>query len=553
LDVDAENNLPKTVNDRVQRLFALSRWDDPPSSNALQQASAERGMRYTNRFSCVRRGIPIVPAFDPRTDLPCPQLQSAIVVGPAGEEVHCDEHGRVKVRFPGTRAEDHSHAQDAGASDSDRDSAWVRVASSWASNRWGTITLPRVGDEVIVDFLGGDPDKPIIVAQVYGGTAPPPTFSHTGALPGNKYLAGIKSKEVQGIRYNQLRLDDTPGQINAQLSSQHGHSELNLGWLTHPRSGGKGEARGEGAELRSDNAVAVRGAQGVLISAAASHGASGKLLDRAELIGLVAALQGVQQQLSELSATHYAGDTDDKELKQLLGYLKQWEAGSNTENGSTGAGGQPVLALSAPAGVAMTSQDNIAIGAQTHVDLLSVGNTQLSVGKKLLARVSDSISLFAHRLGIKLIAASGKLEIKTHGDDIEATSAKRIVLTAADEIVLQAPKVRFVAQGAQVDLGGGAITQQSSGAHTIKSSQFAHIKPGGGSPAGVTLPTSGPPHDQQTVLRWVGTDEPMKNQRYRITTEDGRKFEGRTDATGLTERFTSAVPFGRYTVEALDD
>jgi type VI secretion system secreted protein VgrG len=201
----------------------------------------------------------------------------------------------------------------------------------------------------------------------------------------------------------------------------------------------------------------------------------------------------------------------------------------------------------------MTSQDNIAIGAQTHIDVVSIGNTQLSVGRNLLARVSESISLFAHRLGIKLIAASGKLELQTHGDDIEATSARRIVLTAADEIVLQAPKLRFVAQGAQVDLGGGAITQQSSGAHTIKSSQFAHIKPGGGSPAGVTLPTSGPAHDQQTVLRWVGTDEPMKNQRYRISTEDGRTFEGRTDAAGLTQRFPSAIPFGRYTMEALDD
>jgi type VI secretion system secreted protein VgrG len=553
LEVDAENNLPKTIDDQVHRLFALSRWDDGRASNALQQASEERGMRYTNRFACVRRGIPIVPAFDHRTDLPRPQLQSAIVVGPAGEEVHCDEHGRVKVRFPGARAEDHSHAQGAGASDSDRDSAWVRVASTWASNQWGTITLPRVGDEVIVDFLGGDPDKPIIVAQVYGRAAPPPSFSHTGALPGNRYLAGIKSKEVQGTRYNQLRLDDTPGQINAQLSSQHGHSELNLGWLTHPRSNGKGEARGEGAELRSDHAVAVRGAQGVLISAASRQKASGKQLDREELIGLVEALQGVQQQLSELSATHHADDTDDKELKQLIGYLKQWESGSNTEKDSASAGGQPVVALSAPAGAAMTSQNNIAIGAQTHVDVVSIGNTQLSVGRKLLARVSENISLFAHRLGIKLIAASGKLEMQTHSDDIEVTSSKRIVLTATDEIVLQAPKVRFVAQGAQVDIGGGAITQQSSGEHTIKSTQFAHIKPGGGSPAGPVLPASEMGHDQQIILRWIGTDEPMKNQRYRIITEDGRTFEGRTDSTGLTERFTSAIPFGRYSIEALDD
>jgi len=535
LEVDAENNLPKTVDDQVRRLFALNRWDEGPSADALRQASGERGMRYTNRFACVRRNVPIVPAFDPRTDLPRPRLQSARVVGPAGEEVHCDEHGRVKVRFPGTRPEDHGHAQDAGASDSDRDSAWVRVASTWASNQWGTITLPRVGDEVIVDFLGGDPDKPIIVAQVYGGTAPPPSFTHTGTLPGNKYLAGIKSKEVQGTRYNQLRLDDTPGEINAQLSSEHGHSELNLGWLTHPRSEGKGAARGEGAELRSDHAVAVRGARGVLISADARTQAGGKQLDRAELVGLMEVLHGVQRQLSELSTTHHADDTDDQELKQLLGHLKQWEGGSNTASGGAGGGGQPVVAVSAPAGMALASQNNLALGAQTHVDVVSVGNTQFSVGKRLLARVSESISLFAHRLGIKLIAASGKLELQTHGDDVEITSAKRIVLTAADEIVLQAPKVRFVAQGAQVDIGGGAITQQSSGAHTIKSSTFAHVGPGGGAPPGVELPTSTLKTDEKFVLARRGSGRPHANQRYRIELDDGRTIEGVTDQQGHTE------------------
>lgn len=552
LEIDAENNLPKTLDDRIERLFALNRWDQRLSSNRLQQASKERGMRYTNRFSCVRRGIPIVPAFDPRTDLPRPQLQSAIVVGPAGEEIHCDQYGRVKVRFLGTRAEDHDHAQGAGASDSDRDSAWIRVASTWAGRQWGTLTLPRVGDEVIIDFLGGDPDKPILVARVHGGEALPTSFSHTGALPGNKYLAGIKSKEVHGGRYNQLRLDDTPGQINAQLASQHGHSELNLGWLTHPRNDGKGEARGEGAELRSDHAVAVRGGQGVLISAAARQKAGGRQLDRVELIGLAEALQGVQQELSKLSATHHAEGSDDHLLAQLITYLKEWESGSNTEKDGAGGGRQPVVALSAPAGVAVTSQNNIAIGAQTHVDVVSVGNTQLSVGRKLLARVSESICLFAHQLGIKLIAASGKLELQTHGDDIELTSAKRIVLTASDEIVLQAPKLRFVAQGAQVEIGGGAITQQSSGEHTIKSSRFAHTKPGGGSPAAVTLPKSESAHDLQAVLRWMGTDEPMSHQRYRITMEDGRIFEGRTDAAGLTERVASTLPFARYSIEALD-
>jgi type VI secretion system secreted protein VgrG len=553
LQVDAENNLPKTIDEQVQRLFALNRWCDSGPSAALRQVGEERGMRYSNRFSCVRRGISIVPYFDPRKDIPHPQLQSAVVVGPSGQEIHCDEHGRVKVRFPGTRIDDHRHAQGAGANNGDSDSAWVRVASSWASDLWGTITLPRVGDEVIIDFLGGDPDKPIIVAQVYSASAPPPSFSNVGSLPGNKHIAGIKSKEAGSNRYNQLRLDDTPGQISSQLSSQHGHSELNLGWLTHPRSDGKGKARGEGAELRSDNAVAIRGAEGVLISAAAAPAASGNQLDRSELTDLVEALRGVQLYLSELSTTHRAGDTDGKQLKQLIGYLKQWDADSNKDKASTNSAVPPVIALSAPAGIAMTSQDNVAIGAQTHIDLLSVGNTQISVGKWLLARVSEGVSLFAHRAGIKLIAASGKLDLQTHGDDIELTSAKRIMLNATEEIVLQAPNIRFVAKGAQLDLGGGTITQQSSGEHTIKSAKFAHIKPGNGSTGQMDLPTSETNHDQQIVLRWIGTDEPMKNQSYRITTEDGRTFEGRTDAAGLTERFPSIIPFGIYSVEAFDD
>ncbi|WP_431479407.1 type VI secretion system Vgr family protein [Massilia eburnea] len=232
LRVEAENNLPKAFDDRVRRLFALNHWRN--DSNGLEQASAERGVRYTNRFTCVRRGIPIVPRYDPRIDLPRTEAQSVTVVGPVNEEIHCDALGRVKVRFAGCRDEDHEHASGAGASDSERDSAWVRVASGWASAQYGAISLPRAGDEVICVFLGGDPDKPLIIGRVHGGKTIPPSFSHRSRLTGDKYLSGIKSKEVKAQRYNQLRMDDTPGQISAQLASEHGSSQLNLGFLTHP-------------------------------------------------------------------------------------------------------------------------------------------------------------------------------------------------------------------------------------------------------------------------------------------------------------------------------
>jgi type VI secretion system secreted protein VgrG len=511
LRVDAENNLPKALNDRSRRLFALNRWGGVDGD--LERASAERGARYTNQFTCVRRGIPIVPAYDPRMDLSRTEAQSVIVVGPVGEEVHCDEHGRVKVRFPACRKENHEHAHGAGASDSDRDSAWVRVASSWAGELCGAISLPRAGDECLVTFLGGDPDKLVITGRVHGGKTPPPNFSHTGNLPGNRFVSGIKSREVNGRRYNQLRLDDTPGQISAQLASEQGHSQLNLGYLTHPRSDGKGEVRGNGAELRSDQAVAIRGGRGVYISADARLRAAGHQLARDGLIGLSEAIKGIQKQLAELAEIHHADDTDSKPLSELAERLKQWENGSNTETGTSGAaGGEPIVAIDAPAGMLVGSGANIVIGAQTHIDIVSVGNTQVSAGRKLLVRATEGISLFAHKLGMKLIAASGKVEIQAHQENIELTSAKRIVLSASDEIVIQAPKVSIITQGAQAAYGGGAITYQLSGAYAINSATFAHRGQGDSQVAPPTLPKSAASYDQRVRIADLNTGVPIANQ-----------------------------------------
>ena len=214
LQMAAQNNLPTVLAARVARLFARNRW--LTDSDTLQQrdfgAVVEHGpLRMHIALTAVRRGIPIVPSYDPRTDLPPLPMQSALVVGPANEEVHCDAHGRVKVRFPATRALDHQHAGGAGANDTDADSAWVRVASSWAGNgpgsgrQCGFLGLPRIGSEVLVAFPGGDPDQPIIIGQLYNHSAQPVALSDAGELPRNRYLSGMKSREVRGTRANRLR------------------------------------------------------------------------------------------------------------------------------------------------------------------------------------------------------------------------------------------------------------------------------------------------------------------------------------------------------------
>ena len=147
LQVSARNNLPGDLSARAERLLAQNGWH--AMAGSAQGSTPERAVQV--RFTAVRRSVPIVPAYDPRVDLPHPQLQSALVVGPQNEEVHCDRLGRVKIRFPGMRAPDHEHAHGAGASSSAADSAWVRVASNWAGNgpgsqqQFGALTLPRVG------------------------------------------------------------------------------------------------------------------------------------------------------------------------------------------------------------------------------------------------------------------------------------------------------------------------------------------------------------------------------------------------------------------------
>lgn len=549
LRVEAENNLPKTLDERACRLFALNRWDNDRDS--MLRTSDERDMRYTNRFTCVRRGIPIVPTYDPRIDLPRTEPQTAIVVGPENNEIYCDEYGRIKVRFPACRPQDHEHANGAGASDSDRDSAWLRPATGWAGNRYGAISLPRVGDEVVIVFLGGDPDKPLIIGSVHGAQTPPPSFSHVSRLPGDKHLSGIVSKEGQSLRGNQLRLDDTPGQISAQLGSEHAHSQLNLGYLTHPRNDGRAEPRGEGAELRTDASLSLRGGKGILISADASLRAVGRQLQRDGLAGLTEALVGIQKQLAELAEKHEVEAADDKSLAQVSEHLKQWENGSNTAGDSTVAGGSPIVAVEAPAGMLLGSQAGISMGAQTNVDLVSVGNTQISAGRKLMLHALQSIGLFAHALGAKFIAASGKVEIQAHDDDVEVTSAKRVVLTASEEIVLQAPKVTVLSKGAQAVFGGGTITHQCVGNFDVKSAKAEFTGAGDGAPPTLKVPHSSVDHDQRVRMVDMSTGEPLANQRYRATMEDGQIVEGKTDAEGLTQILTSAIPFAHFTIEAL--
>jgi type VI secretion system secreted protein VgrG len=535
LQVDAHNNLPKELSERVERL--LARYGAGGSTAADGHPDQPDGRIHVS-FTAVRRGVAIVPAFDARVDLPQPQMQSAIVVGPPDEEVHCDPLGRVKIRFPGMRAVDHKHAHAAGASDGPADSAWVRVASTWAGSgpgahqQCGTLTLPRVGTEVLVAFLGGDPDRPVIVCQVFNQRGEPPALSPHGGLPGNRYLSGTKSREIGGQRGNQLRFDDTRGEISAQLASDHGAAQLNLGWLTHPKANGTAAPRGEGAELRSDRYVAVRGRDGVLITAEASPNAEGSQMARAGLIGLTELMQSVVDEMAKLAGQHAGDEVSTGRLVELADKLKQWDTGSNMAPGSGERA--PIVAVTAPAGIILASQDNVALGSERKVDVVSGGDAQISAGRNIFVRAARGISAFAHALGIKLVAGRGNVTVEAHQGAIEIKSSGRISLISAEAIHIEAPAVRIVSQGAQTDWVNGSITQQSTGAHVVRATSVERTGPGGGSPTTLNFASTEIRTDERLVLRHLQTREPIPNQRYIAHLHDGRTIEGVSDEQGRT-------------------
>jgi type VI secretion system secreted protein VgrG len=162
---------------------------------------------YTNTFACVPAATPFRPArLTPRPVVPGPQ--PAVVVGPGGEEIHTDRYGRVKVQFFWDRVGTHD----------ENSSCWIRVAGVWAGRQWGMIFTPRIGQEVMVEFLEGDPDQPVVTGRVYNADQMPPY-----ALPDNMTQSGLKTRSTKqggAADFNELRFEDKKGGEDVYFHAQ---------------------------------------------------------------------------------------------------------------------------------------------------------------------------------------------------------------------------------------------------------------------------------------------------------------------------------------------
>jgi len=183
--------------------------------SALDSSYAQAGASssfYRNAFQC----IPETVVFRPQRLTPRPLVngpQTAVVVGPDGEEIHTDEHGRIKVQF---------HWDRQGESN-ENSSCWVRVAQIWAGKSWGAQFIPRIGQEVVVEFLEGDPDRPLVTGSVYNGDLPVPY-----ELPANKTQSGIKtrsSKDGAAANFNEIRFEDKKGEELLHIHAEKNRTE----------------------------------------------------------------------------------------------------------------------------------------------------------------------------------------------------------------------------------------------------------------------------------------------------------------------------------------
>jgi type VI secretion system secreted protein VgrG len=541
------NNLPASAKHGLAELFGPipelleslgAQLREPPVdfSATVQQATASG---YGNSFTALAVDVPWRPAHhggEGRQHAKPTALgsQSAIVVGadgrdyPGGDsEIHCDRLGRVRIRF---------HWQESADA-----TCWVRVAQRSAGGGMGSQFLPRIGQEVLVQFLENDVDRPIIVGALYngqgeGGVPPTPggqagaeanqpfASAHDHALSGQGNLAGgnspvwhglaagsgdhrnasaqwgVRSKEFGGKGYNQLLFDDTDQQGRVQLRSTLAATELNLGHLVHSADNYRGSLRGQGAELRTDAYGAVRGGAGLLVSSyAIAHNARQRdpagdnapgiaMLKQAVKLGETFHDAATQHKTVGLAAHIGASAAKDGEppLRQLLGAVSGM-VDSGSGNGKLPHSTAPIVAISAKDGLAMSAGRDLQFAAGTVASVMSGQDTQLATGGQMRVHTGQAIGLLggavkpgAQDLGVQLIAARDSIDVQAQAGAMNVMARDTINVKSSNAHIdwASAKKISLsTAGGANITIDGGNITVQCPGKIEIKAGKKSFVGP----------------------------------------------------------------------------
>ncbi|WP_304304707.1 type VI secretion system Vgr family protein [Pseudacidovorax intermedius] len=377
--------------------------------------------------------------------------QTARVVGPEGQELWTDELGRIKVQFPWDRqGQENPHS-----------SCWVRVSSPWAGNQLGGVHLPRIGQEVIVDFLGGDPDLPLCTGRVHNQLNLPPW-----QLPQQAALSGFRSRELTdgggnsaAGRSNHLVMDDTAGQIQAQLKSDHQHSSLSLGAITRIEDHqGRKDARGDGFELRTDGHGVLRAQNGMLITTEGRPEALGAMRDMDETVPRLRAAHEQHDALAEAAQVHGAQQAgeDQDDVQKALRTQNDQIAGGTGERTRPDPLEAPHLVLASPAGIVASAPESVQLHSGTHTAVTTGQHLSISTAQRWLAAAAQGVRTFVRKGGLQWIASCGPIQVQAHQGELVLLAHKDVRITSVEGLI------RIQARKKVVVIGGGSYTEWSA-------------------------------------------------------------------------------------------
>ncbi|CAJ0820880.1 type VI secretion system Vgr family protein [Ralstonia flaminis] len=508
---------------------------------------------YRNRFVAVPAEAPIVPAYRRRPT--APEGQAAVVIADDGAPLTTDRDHRVRVRFPWLRAPEVNAFSDPGSSDRTQVTAWVRVATASAGPNWGGNHLPRAGTQVLLTFIDGDIDRPMIAMQLHNTQDALPWPAADAPL--GQALSGWHSQGLGGDGYNQWVVDDHPGQLRTRLASSTANSQLNLGYVTsHGATGGdRGSWRGTGAELRTDAWAVVRAGAGLLLSTTARAQAAGTLLDAHEARGQLTAAQKTAQRLSDAASSQQALPLAANEafepIDKALDPSQDGHYASNVNGQDTQQPvdkfGQPLLVAESPSSIALASQATTTVYAGRHLHGTAQADWHLAVGNVVAAAAAKGVSLFAQRNGIRAIAEGGPVSIQAHTDALAVLADKAVTVTSSADSVEILAQQNVVLHGgdSMIRLEGNAVTFETSGLLSVKGAGHPLVGPGGQTAALPALPIGTTTISNAIELNYQYDDlEPVQGAPYRIVFSDNTVREGKLDKQGFArEESTPNLPY----------
>ncbi len=415
-----------------------------------------------------------------------------------------DAAGLYRVKFDADR-DDKSPGQE---------SMPVRLAKPYGGDLYG-FHFPLIqGTEVAIAFHEGDPDRPYIAHALHDSR-------HVDPVTEKNSTRNV----IRTPANNKLRMEDKRGEEHIKLSTEYGgKTQLNLG---HNVDAGR-SLRGEGAELRTDKWVTIRGGKGIFLSADAQPKAQGQMLD---MNAAIAQLQGALQLVTALaqsagvSGAFEADAASQQQLGNMLDQLK--DAG---------------LLASAPAGIALVTPKNIQLSAGHTLTATAGESVDMSIMKKLTIAAGEAISLFAQKMGMKIFAARGMVDIQAQTDVMRLQSDKTMnINSVSGEIVLNAAQgITLTSKGgAYIKIKDGSVEIGAPGKIDLKS---ANILWGGSasleqalSPVPVSDPEFHNPMNGGFQVLDQSSNQPKPYIPYRIETEDGQVIRGVTDENGYTQ------------------